>query len=500
MLYDVNADIQEYGEVIMLRNNVVYCSGIEEVMYGEVILLGDSRIKAYVSSLDEEVVKASALSDYILIKLGDRVYRTKEVLHIPVGEKLLGRVVNALAEPLDELGPIESQVRYPVERKSPQIVDRFNLDQPSPTGIKFVDILCPIAKGQRELILGERKTGKTEMALHMAINRMKMGSKCVYVVIGKEMRLAREVVQAFKNHEVADKAVVVYAGSNHLPFLQVLSAFSGCTIAEYFMDRGEDTIVIYDDLSKHAVAHRQVSLSLRYPPGREAYPGDMFYLHARLLERASCVNASFVKKMSGITSKGGSMTAIPILEIQYGDVSSYICTNVISITDGQLFLSQDIFKSGCRPALNVGMSVSRVGKAAQCKMIQQLSADIKIVLSQFKELQSFAAFASELDATSKDIIDRGKKTMAILQQENFIFFDEVDTSIVLMLISFNSFKNIDIDKIDHYYEYVRSTLSQEHPEMMKVLQSKERIRDDNMEKLKEAIGWISKEFKGIYNA
>lgn len=500
MLDNFNADIQEYGEVIMLRNNVVYCSGIEEVMYGEVILLGDSRIKAYVSSLDEDMVKASVLSDYILIKPGDRVYRTKEVLHIPVGESLLGRVVNALAEPLDELGPIESQVRYPIERTSPQIIDRLNVDQPAPTGIKFVDVLCPIAKGQRELILGERKTGKTEMALQIAINRMRMGSKCVYVVIGKEMKQVNEIVQTFKNHDVADKAVVVYAGSNHLPFLQVLSAFSGCTIAEYFMDRGGDTIVIYDDLSKHAVAHRQVSLSLRYPPGREAYPGDMFYLHARLLERASCVNAAFVEKMSGIKSKSGSMTAIPILEIQYGDISSYVATNVISITDGQLFLSQDIFKSGCKPALNVGMSVSRIGKAAQCKMMQQLSADIKIVLSQFKELQNFAAFASELDATSQDIIDRGSKTISILQQGSFTFFDEVDTAIVLMLISFNSFKNIAIDELDHYYEYVRSTLRQEHPKMMKILQSKERIEDGKMGKLKEAIGWISTEFKGIKNA
>lgn len=484
-------DVQETGNIILVQNNILHCSGLPSVGYGEIVLIGELRIKAQIAALLEDTVLLSVLEHYTQIKPGDIVYRTFKSAQIPVGSALLGRIIDPLGGVIDGGPDLQVDEYYPVYRSAPQIMDRLPVNRSAATGIKFVDILIPIAKGQRELILGDRKTGKTSLATNAAIAQMKGGSKCVYVIIGKERWFIQKIRKTFESHGVTNQVTIVVASSEQTPALKVMAPFSGCAIAEYWMDRGEDVIIIYDDLSQHAIAHRQVNLSLRYAPGREAYPGDLFFLHARLLERAACVNSEYIKLMSGTLAPSGSITALPILQTQYGDITSFVATNLISITDGQIVLSGDLFKSGIRPAVNIGLSVSRIGGAAQNKTIKQLSADIKITLSQYKELESFSSISSELDTISQHKIDKGKRTIAILGQDVEEIALPEEIAMTLMIINFNAFVNISIKDMKAFEKFVHKSIKTYHIHLYNILQLKQILSSDQLKTFEKIINECS---------
>lgn len=474
-------DVQETGTIILVQNNILHCAGLPAVGYGELVLIGPLKIRAQVAALLEDTVLLSALEKYQQLKAGDLVYRTHAGPQIPVGPALWGRVVSPLGSLLD--GEVDPQVTnlYPVFSPAPKLMDRLPVNRAATTGVKFVDVLVPIAKGQRELILGDRMTGKTSLAVSAAISQIKTGSKCVYVLIGKERQFLQKLRNIFEEQEVLDQVVIVFASSEEPPALKVLAPYSGCAMAEYWMHRGHDIVIIYDDLSQHAIAHRQVNLALRYSPGREAYPGDLFFLHARLLERAASVTPDFIKRMSGREAPTGSITALPILQTQYGDISSFVATNLISITDGQIVLSGDLFKAGIRPAVNIGLSVSRIGGAAQSPLIKQLSADIKIKLAQFKELESFTSVASELDAATREKLDRGKKTIAILGQGVGETILPEALAITLMLLNFNSLAHIPIAKVRAFEQFAHRNIRTYHSDLYKVLKQQQAL---SLEQLK----------------
>lgn len=489
-------DVQETGTIILVQNNILHCSGLPAVGYGEIVLIGALKIRAQVAALLEDTVLLSALEKYNQLKAGDIVYRTHDGPQIPVGPELLGRVVSPLGSMLDGEVDIKVGKQYPVFRPAPKIMDRFPVNRAAITGVKFVDILVPIAKGQRELILGDRMTGKTSLAMSAAISQMKTGSKCVYVIIGKERQFLQKIRNIFEKQEVLEQVIIVFASSEEPPALKVLAPYSGCAIAEYWMHRGDDVIVIYDDLSQHAIAHRQVNLALRYSPGREAYPGDLFFLHARLLERAASVTSDFIKRMSGIDAPTGSITALPILQTQYGDISSFVATNLISITDGQIVLSGDLFKSGVRPAVNIGLSVSRIGGSAQNPVIKQLSADIKINLAQFKELESFTSVASELDAATRHKLDRGNKTIAILGQGVAETVLPEALAITLMLINFNTLALIPIKRVRAFEQFAYRNVKTYHSDLHKILKQQRALSPAQLKQFEK----ILNECAVIFNA
>ncbi|MBL3284738.1 ATP synthase subunit alpha [Rickettsiales endosymbiont of Paramecium tredecaurelia] len=407
-------NISEVGEVVSMSDGVAKVYGMEKVMFGEVVLFA-SGAKGLALNLEQDnIVGVVVLGEESSIKQGDRVSRTKELMKIPVGKGLLGRVVDAMGNPIDDKGLINSDEYQEIEQEAPGIVDRKSVHEPLQTGIKAIDALIPIGRGQRELIIGDRQTGKTTIAIDTIINQKYNTDKeqvfCIYVAIGQKRSTVAQVVQRLRDENCMDYTVVVAATASDLASLQYLAPYTGCTIGEYFRDRGMHALVVYDDLTKHAIAYRQISLLLRRPPGREAYPGDIFYLHSRLLERAA--------KMSD-ERKGGSLTALPIVETQAGDVSAYIPTNVISITDGQIFLEGELFYKGIRPAINVGISVSRVGSAAQTSIMKKLAGSIKLELAQFREMAAFAQFGSDLDKATQQLIHRGKRLVALLKQKQY---------------------------------------------------------------------------------
>lgn len=475
----------ECGIIISIQNSIIHCSGLPSAMNGELVVIGEHGLyKGVIASLDEGEVLISLLTSFHNIVAGDKVFLTGQILSVPVGNSLLGRIVDPLGNPLDGISvKVESDIYYPIEREAPQVMERQAVKEPCLTSIKSIDMLFPIARGQRELIIGDRKTGKTQIAVNSLINQARLGVKCVYVIIGKERKFAQRIFSTFQKEGILDKTVIVFAGSEQSPGLQVISAFAGCALAEYWMHRGEDTLIIYDDLSQHAIAHRQACLALKYSPGREAYPGDLFFLHARLLERAASINPEYIEKMSGVKNAiRGSLTALPILNTQYGDISNFVSTNVISITDGQIVLDQELFNKGIRPAISIGRSVSRLGKAAQNPLLRNLSSNIKIILSQYKELEGFANLASELDAASLERLDKGEKTIELMTQTQAEFFEEADMALILLMIKFYSFKLIPIQKLKLYERFVLQEFAQNDKHLYDQLKTGDNLLDFNLYK------------------
>ncbi|WP_342316177.1 F0F1 ATP synthase subunit alpha [Lysobacter sp. FW306-1B-D06B] len=416
----LTAEARNEGTVTSVSDGIVRIYGLADVMQGEMIELPNSTY-ALALNLERDSVGAVVLGDYEHLREGDVAKTTGRILEVPVGRELLGRVVNALGEPIDGKGPIAATQTAPVERVAPGVIWRKSVDQPVQTGYKTVDAMIPIGRGQRELVIGDRQTGKTALAIDAVINQKGTGIKCVYVAIGQKASTVANIVRKLEENGALAHTIVVAATASESAAMQYISAYSGCTMGEFFMDRGEDALIVYDDLSKQAVAYRQISLLLKRPPGREAYPGDVFYLHSRLLERAARVSEEYVEKFTNgeVKGKTGSLTALPIIETQAGDVSAFVPTNVISITDGQIFLETDLFNAGIRPAVNAGISVSRVGGAAQTKIIKKLSGGIRISLAQYRELAAFAQFASDLDEATRKQLERGQRVTELMKQKQY---------------------------------------------------------------------------------
>jgi len=438
------SEARDVGTVVSVTDGICRIHGLADVRYGEMIeFKGD--LFGLALNLEQDSVGSVVLGDYKTIKEGDTVKTTGRILEVPVGPELLGRVVDALGRPIDGKGPLNTKLTSPIERVAPGVIYRKSVSQPVQTGYKAIDAMVPIGRGQRELIIGDRQTGKTAFAVDTIINQKSSGIKCIYVAIGQKQSSIANVVRKLEEHEAMGHTIVVAASASMPAAMQYLSAYSGVTMGEYFMDRGEDALIIYDDLSKQAVAYRQISLLLRRPPGREAFPGDVFYLHSRLLERSARVNEEYVEQTSkgAVKGKTGSLTGLPIIETQAGDVTAFVPTNVISITDGQIFLEGDLFNAGIRPAMNAGISVSRVGGAAQTDIIKKLGGGIRLALAQYRELAAFSQFASDLDEATRRQLERGQRVTEVMKQKQY-----APMSVAQMALSIYAVNNGYMDKIE----------------------------------------------------
>jgi F-type H+-transporting ATPase subunit alpha len=438
------AEARNIGIVVSVTDGICRIHGLADVRYGEMIEFPGS-LFGLALNLEQDSVGAVVLGDYKSIKEGDTVKTTGRILEVPVGPELLGRVVDGLGSPIDGKGPLNTKATAPLERVAPGVIYRQSVSQPVQTGYKAVDAMVPIGRGQRELIIGDRQTGKTALAIDTIINQKSSGIKCIYVAIGQKQSSIANVVRKLEEHGAMGHTIVVAASASSPPSLQYLSPYAGVTMGEYFMDIGEDALIIYDDLSKQAVAYRQISLLLRRPPGREAFPGDVFYLHSRLLERSARVNEEYVEQVSKGRVKGrtGSLTGLPIIETQAGDVTAFVPTNVISITDGQIFLESDLFNAGIRPAMNAGISVSRVGGAAQTDIIKRLGGGIRLSLAQYRELAAFSQFASDLDDATRRQLERGQRVTEVMKQRQY-----APMSVAEMALSIYAVNNGYMDKVD----------------------------------------------------
>jgi F-type H+-transporting ATPase subunit alpha len=442
--FQVVAEARAEGTVISVADGICRIHGLTAAMQGEMLEFPGG-IYGLALNLERDSVGAVVLGEYEQIKEGDRVRCTGRILEVPVGEAVLGRVVNALGQPIDGKGPIDTALSSPIEKVAPGVIARQSVSQPVQTGLKAIDAMVPVGRGQRELIIGDRQTGKTAVAVDAIINQKGTGVKCIYVAIGQKASSIAAVVRKLEEHGALAHTIVVAASASDSAALQYIAPYSGCAMGEYFRDRGQDALIVYDDLTKQAWAYRQISLLLRRPPGREAYPGDVFYLHSRLLERAARVNADYVEKLTNGEVKGqtGSLTALPIIETQAGDVSAFVPTNVISITDGQIYLESDLFNAGIRPAINAGLSVSRVGGAAQTKIIKKLGGGVRLALAQYRELAAFAQFASDLDETTRKQLDRGQRVTELMKQKQY-----APLSIALMALSLYAANEGHLDSVD----------------------------------------------------
>ena len=418
--FEASAEARDVGTVIAVTDGIVRIHGLADARYGEMLEFPQNTF-GMALNLEQDSVGSVVLGDYKHISEGDTVKTTGRILEVPIGEALLGRVVDSLGKPIDGKGPIDTDLTAPIEKVAPGVIERQSVDQPVQTGLKSIDAMVPIGRGQRELIIGDRQTGKTAVAVDTIINQRGTGIKCIYVAIGQKASSIAGVVRKLEEEGALAHTIIVAAPAADSPAMQYIAPYAGASMGEYFLDKGEDALIVFDDLTKQAWAYRQVSLLLRRPPGREAYPGDVFYLHSRLLERASRVNAEHVEKVSGgkVKGKTGSLTALPIIETQGGDVSAFVPTNVISITDGQIFLESDLFNAGIRPAINAGLSVSRVGGAAQTKIIKKLGGGIRLALAQYRELAAFAQFASDLDAATRAQLERGERATELMKQKQY---------------------------------------------------------------------------------
>ncbi len=442
------AEARTEGTVVSLTDGIARIHGLADVMSGEMIEFpGD--VYGMALNLERDSVGAVILGEYKHITEGDSVKCTGKILEVPVGEALLGRVVDALGSPIDGKGPINTSLLSPIEKIAPGVIARKSVDQPVQTGLKAIDAMVPVGRGQRELIIGDRQTGKSAVAIDAIINQKGTGVKCVYVAIGQKNSSIAAVVRKLEEHGALAHTIIVAAAAADSAAMQYIAPYAGCAMGEYFRDKGEDALIVYDDLTKQAWAYRQVSLLLRRPPGREAYPGDVFYLHSRLLERASRINADEVEKRTNgqVKGKTGSLTALPIIETQAGDVSAFVPTNVISITDGQIFLESDLFNAGIRPAINAGLSVSRVGGAAQTKIIKKLGGGVRLALAQYRELAAFAQFASDLDETTRKQLDRGQRVTELMKQKQYAPLTVADMALSLFAANEGFLDDVDIKKV-----------------------------------------------------
>ena len=440
-------------------------------------------------NLEQDSVGAVVLGDYLHISEGDTVKCTNRIMEVPVGNELLGRVVNPLGVDLEGKGEIKTSITRPIEVVAPGVIERQSVDQPIQTGIKAIDAMVPIGRGQRELIIGDRQTGKTAVAIDAIINQKGTGVKCIYVAIGQKASSIATVVRKLEEHGALEHTIIVAAAASDSAALQYIAPYAGCAMGEYFRDRGEDALIVYDDLTKQAWAYRQVSLLLKRPPGREAYPGDVFYLHSRLLERASRVNAEYVEKATNgeVKGKTGSLTALPIIETQAGDVSAFVPTNVISITDGQIFLETDLFNSGIRPAINAGLSVSRVGGAAQTKIVKKLGGSIRLDLAQYRELAAFAQFASDLDAETKAQIDRGIRVTELMKQAQYSPLNVAETATSLFAANSGALDDVEANKVVAFEGALLAYMNANQAELMASINESGDYNDDISAKLQAAI-------------
>jgi F-type H+-transporting ATPase subunit alpha len=446
--FESAAEARDVGTVIGLNDGITRIHGLTDAKYGEMLEFpGDTFGLAL--NLEQDSVGAVILGDYVHISEGDTVKTTGRILEVPVGEDLLGRVVDSLGRPIDGKGDIKEAGFEPIEKIAPGVIDRQSVDQPVQTGLKAIDSMVPIGRGQRELIIGDRQTGKTALAVDTIINQKGKDIKCIYVAVGQKASSVAGVVRKLEEEGAMDHTIVVAASAAESAAMQYIAPYAGCAMGEYFRDRGQDALIIYDDLTKQAWAYRQVSLLLRRPPGREAYPGDVFYLHSRLLERAARVNADYVERMTDGKVKGqtGSLTALPIIETQAGDVSAFVPTNVISITDGQIFLETDLFNAGIRPAINAGLSVSRVGGAAQTKIIKKLGGGVRLALAQYRELAAFAQFASDLDETTRKQLARGQRVTELMKQKQYSPLSVGEMGLSLYAVNEGYLDDVDVDKV-----------------------------------------------------
>ena len=489
------ADIRNQGTVVSVTDGIVRVHGLSDVMQGEMLEFPGG-VLGLALNLERDSVGAVILGEYETISEGDTVKCTGRILEVPVGPELMGRVVNALGQPIDGKGPINAKMTDVVEKVAPGVIARKSVDQPVQTGLKSIDSMVPIGRGQRELIIGDRQTGKTAVAIDAIINQKGQNMTCVYVAIGQKASSIKNVVRALEQNGALDYTIVVAASASESAAMQYLSAYTGCTMGEYFRDRGQDALIVYDDLSKQAVAYRQVSLLLRRPPGREAYPGDVFYLHSRLLERAARVNADYVEAFTKgeVKGKTGSLTALPVIETQAGDVSAFVPTNVISITDGQIFLETSLFNAGIRPAINAGISVSRVGGAAQTKLIKGLSGGIRTDLAQYRELAAFAQFASDLDAATKRQLDRGARVTELLKQSQYAPQSISLMAATLYAVNKGFLDDIEVKKVLAFEAGMHQFLKTSHGALLKTLEDKKAMDKDAEAALNAAITAFKKSF------
>ena len=476
------ADVRNQGTVVSVTDGICRIHGLSDVMQGEMLEFPNNTF-GLALNLERDSVGAVILGDYERISEGDTVKCTGRILEVPVGPELIGRVVNALGQPIDGKGPIHAKMTDVIEKVAPGVIARQSVSQPLQTGLKSIDSMVPIGRGQRELIIGDRQTGKTAVAIDAIISQKGQGVTCIYVAIGQKASSIKNVVRSLEQVGAMDYTIVVAASASESAAMQFVSAYSGCTMGEYFRDRGEDALIVYDDLSKQAVAYRQVSLLLRRPPGREAYPGDVFYLHSRLLERAARVNADYVEAFTkgAVKGKTGSLTALPIIETQAGDVSAFVPTNVISITDGQIFLETSLFNAGIRPAINAGISVSRVGGAAQTKLIKNLSGGIRTDLAQYRELAAFAQFASDLDEATRKQLDRGARVTELLKQAQYSPLSISLMASTLFAVNKGYLDSVDVKQVLHFETELHQELKAKHPALLAKLE-----KDKAMDKEAEA--------------
>ena len=464
---DVSAESRNEGTIVSVSDGIIRIHGLEDVMYGEMIEF-DGGMFGMALNLERDSVGAVVLGDYQALAEGGRVRCTGKVLEVPVGPELEGRVIDALGNPIDGKGPINAKLTDALEKVAPGVIDRQSVDQPVQIGLKAVDAMVPIGRGQRELIIGDRQIGKTAIAVDAIINQKDSGIKCVYVAVGQKAASVAAVVRKLEEHGAMGHTIVVSASAADAAAMQFLAPFAGCTMGEYYRDRGQDALIIYDDLTKQAVAYRQISLLLRRPPGREAYPGDVFYLHSRLLERGARVNADYVEKFTKgkVKGKTGSLTALPVIETQAGDVSAFVPTNVISITDGQIFLEADMFNAGVRPAMNAGISVSRVGGAAQTKIMKKLSGGIRTALAQYRELAAFSQFASDLDEATKAQLDHGERVTELMKQKQYSPLSVAEMGVMVFAADKGFLKDVVVEKINDFESALLSYMNTEHKELM----------------------------------
>ena len=464
---DVSSEARNEGTVVSVTDGIIRIHGLAEVMYGEMIEF-EGGVYGMALNLERDSVGAVILGDYKGIKEGQSCRCTGRILEVPVGPELQGRVVDALGNPIDGKGPVNASMTDALEKVAPGVIARQSVDQPVQIGLKAIDSMVPIGRGQRELIIGDRQIGKTAIAVDAIINQKGSGIKCVYVAVGQKASSVAAVVRKLEEHGAMEHTIVVAATASDPAAMQYLAPFAGCTMGEYYRDRGEDALIIYDDLTKQAWAYRQISLLLRRPPGREAYPGDVFYLHSRLLERAARVNADYVEKFTDGAVKGqtGSLTALPVIETQAGDVSAFVPTNVISITDGQIFLEADMFNAGIRPAMNAGISVSRVGGAAQTKIMKKLSGGIRTALAQYRELAAFSQFASDLDDATKAQLDHGERVTELMKQKQYSPRSIAEMGVVLYAANEGMLNDIEVAKVLDFEDALLSYMHAEHGELM----------------------------------
>ncbi|WP_461520318.1 F0F1 ATP synthase subunit alpha [Porticoccus sp.] len=464
---DVSSEAKNEGTIVSVSDGIIRIHGLADVMYGEMIEF-EGGIYGMALNLERDSVGAVILGDYQSLAEGQKARCTGRILEVPVGPELLGRVVDALGNPIDGKGPLNTKLTDAIEKVAPGVIARQSVDQPVQIGLKAIDAMVPIGRGQRELIIGDRQIGKTAIAVDAIINQKGSGIKCIYVAIGQKAASIAAVVRKLEEHGAMEHTIVVAATASDPAAMQFLAPFAGCTMGEYYRDRGQDALIIYDDLTKQAWAYRQISLLLRRPPGREAYPGDVFYLHSRLLERAARVNADYVEKYTNgeVKGKTGSLTALPVIETQAGDVSAFVPTNVISITDGQIFLEADMFNAGIRPAMNAGISVSRVGGAAQTKIIKKLSGGIRTALAQYRELAAFSQFASDLDEATKAQLDHGERVTELMKQKQYSPQSVAEMALTIYAADKGYLKQVAVNKIGDFEQALLSYMKAEHGDLL----------------------------------